>query len=266
LLNYFIKNYFFMWPTEGNVLASGGPGQRTALYRRAVRAGECPPGVGPVLAGQGGAVDPFWVEFVATSTVPNRRKDMSKRLPVPVVTAVLFAVVAAAPARAADEYAVDPMHTGVNFKIAHLGLSWTYGRFNDFSGSFAIDPDLAKCSFSLTIQAESIDTNNAKRDEHLRSPDFFNAKQFPRITFQSTAVKAIKDGYEVTGDLTLHGVTRSVTFPLVGGRKAEFPKRVERTGFSAEWVLKRSDFGMTKFIEAVGDEVHIAVSFEGTKK
>ncbi len=178
---------------------------------------------------------------------------------------VLLAV--AAPARAADDYAIDGMHSGVTFKIQHLGLAWVHGRFDDFAGGFTLDADDAgKCLFGLSIKAETIDTNNTKRDDHLRSPDFFNAKQFPAISFKSTAVKAIKDGYEVTCDLTLHGVIKPLTFKLQGGKKAEFPKGVQRTGFSAELTIKRSDFGMDKFAEALSDEVVIAISFEGTKK
>lgn len=198
---------------------------------------------------------------------------MPKRFPGLVAAVVLAGGwVVAGPARTADEYAVDPMHSGVNFKISHLGLSWIHGRFNSYSGSFTLDAadpgksDPGKSSFTLTIKTESIDTNNAKRDEHLRAPDFFNAKQYPTITFKSTAVKPAKEGYEVTGDLTLHGVTKPVTFTLVGGRKAEFPQGVQRTGFSMEFVLKRSEFGMTKFGDMLGDDVHVAVSFEGTKK
>jgi polyisoprenoid-binding protein YceI len=183
----------------------------------------------------------------------------------PALAAVLFTVVSASPASAADDYALDTAHAGVTFKISHLGLSWTYGRFNDLSGSFSID-DAGKCSFELSAKVESIDTGNKKRDEHLRGPDFFNVKQYPTISFKSTAVKAIKNGYEVTGDLTLHGKTKSVTISLLGGRKAEFPKGVHRTGYSADFGIKRSDFGMEKFKEAVGDEVYLSVSFEGTKK
>ena len=184
-----------------------------------------------------------------------------------VLAALLLSVLAAAPARAADDYVIDGMHTAVTFKVSHLGLSWTHGRFNDVSGSFSLDPaDAGKCSFSLTIKAESIDTNNGKRDDHLRSPDFFNVKQYPAISFKSTAVKAVKDGYQVTGDLTMHGETRPVTFVLVGGKKAEFPKGVQRTGYTTELTLKRSEFGMDKFAEALGDEVRISISFEATKK
>src|SRR5205823_755526 len=104
---------------------------------------------------------------------------------------------------------------------------------DDFNGTFTIDPDdPGKSSFELSIKTTSVDTNNKKRDDHLRSPDFFNAKQFPLITFRSTSVKPAEGGFEVTGELTLHGATRPVTFPLKGGRAAEFPKGVQRTGFT----------------------------------
>jgi polyisoprenoid-binding protein YceI len=173
----------------------------------------------------------------------------------------------APPARAADDYAIDGMHAGVSFKISHLGLSWVQGRFDRFAGGFTLDPDDAnRCSFAMTINADSVNTNNQKRDDHLRSPDFFNVKQFPTITFKSTSVKAIPNGYQVVGDLSLHGVTRPVTLDVMGGRKAEFPKGVQRTGFSTEVPLKRSEFGMDKLSPAVGDDVYIVVSFEGTKK
>lgn len=172
-----------------------------------------------------------------------------------------------APLRAADEFALDTMHAAVTFKISHIGLSWTHGRFNDLSGSFTIDKENpAKSAFALSIKTESIDTANQKRDDHLRSPDFFNAKQFPTITFKTTSVKPVEGGYEVTGDFTLHGVTKPVTLTLKGGRTAEFPKGVTRTGFSTDLTLKRSDFGIDKFKEAVGDEVFISISFEATKK
>ncbi|HZT80558.1 MAG TPA: YceI family protein [Gemmataceae bacterium] len=184
-----------------------------------------------------------------------------------VFAGVVFGLSIAAPVRAADNYAIDPAHAAVSFKISHIGLSWTHGRFNDLSGGFTIDPaDAAKCSFEMKIKADSVDTGNAQRDTHLKSPDFFNVKQFPALTFKSTSVKAVKDGYEVKGDLSLHGVSKEVTLNLVGGRKAEFPKGVQRTGYSGELTIKRSDFGMDKLAEAIGDEVYISVSFEGTKK
>jgi polyisoprenoid-binding protein YceI len=172
-----------------------------------------------------------------------------------------------AAARAADEYTIDPAHTGVYFKIEHLGISWTFGRFDDAAGKCTVDKDdPSKSSFAMTIKIESLDTNNKMRDDHLRSPDFFNAKQFPVMTFTSTAVKAVAGGYEVAGDFNLHGVTKSITFPLRGGKEAEFPKGMHRIGFTTELTLKRSDYGMDKLLNAVGDEVTIAISFEGVRK
>jgi polyisoprenoid-binding protein YceI len=182
---------------------------------------------------------------------------------IPVVLFVALAV-AAAPARAGDYYVLDPAHSAVTFKISHLGLSWTYGRFNDVSGGVALGDD--KASFVLNIKPESVDTGNAKRDEHLRSPDFFNVKQFPQFSFKSASVKPVKEGFEVTGELTLHGTTKTITFLVGGGRKAEFPKGMHRVGFSTELTIKRSEFGMDKMTEAIGDEVRIAISFEGTKQ
>ena len=184
-------------------------------------------------------------------------------------TALALAIVAGAGRVAsADDYAIDAAHSGVSFQISHLGLSYVQGRFNEFSGNFTIDTsDPAKSSFALTIKTESVDTNNSKRDEHLRSPDFFNAKQFPAISFASTAVKPIEGGYEVTGDLTMHGETKPVTFSLKGGKTAEIPPKVSGPAFRRQQiVLKRSDFGVGKPMPVLGDDVYVAISFEGTKK
>lgn len=164
----------------------------------------------------------------------------------------------------ADDYVIDAAHSSVTFKISHLGLSWIHGRFNNFAGKFTIDSsDPAKSSFTLNIKPASVDTNNIGRDGHLKAPDFFNVKQFPVLSFTSTAVKPIEGGLEVTGDLTMHGETKPVTFTLKGGNKAEFPKGVQRTGYATELVLKRTDFGVGKPTPALGDDVHIGISFEG---
>lgn len=174
----------------------------------------------------------------------------------------------ASAARAADSYAVDPVHSSVSFGISHAGISDIHGRFNDFSGTFVIDKeDPNKSSFTLDIKVESVDTNNAKRDEHLRQPDYFDAKKFPLLSFKSTKVKANDTGYEVTGDLTLHGVTKSVTLSLKGGHKVvEFPKGVTRVGVLSATTIKRSEFGMTTEIGALGDDVNIIVGLEAAKK
>lgn len=169
-------------------------------------------------------------------------------------------------ARAADKYNIDPAHTATVFKVEHGGFSWTYGRFNDVSGSFTIDAQNAEASkFEIVAKVDSLDTGNAQRDGHLKSPDFFNAKQFPTISFVSKSVAKHANGLQVVGDLTLHGVTKPVTLVLVGGKTGEFPPGVHRTGYSTELTIKRSDYGMDKMIPAAGDEVVLMISFEGTK-
>jgi polyisoprenoid-binding protein YceI len=185
-----------------------------------------------------------------------------------IAVALSSAHLAGAPAFAADDYTVDPVHSSVSFKIQHLGISWVHGRFNTFKGSFAIDKaDPAKSSFELTINADSVDTANKQRDTHLNSPDFFDANQFPTITFKSTRVKPTKEGYEVTGEMTMHGKTKPISLKLEGGKEAEFPKGMKRTGFSTDFTLKRSDFGMVdKQPGALGDEVHVSIGIEGTRK
>src|SRR5262245_57682409 len=109
-------------------------------------------------------------------------------------TLTLFVLVGNTPvAAAADNYALDPAHSGVCFKAAPLGLSWTSGPFNDLAGTFTIDADPARCALEVTIKADSVDTGSQKRDEHLRSPDFFNTRQYPTITFKSSQMRPIKD-------------------------------------------------------------------------
>jgi polyisoprenoid-binding protein YceI len=151
--------------------------------------------------------------------------------------------------------------------ISHVGISNIHGRFNDFSGRITVDKvDPAKSSFALSIPVESIDTNNIKRDEHLRAPDYFNVKQFPTMSFQSTKVTAIDGGYEVTGDLTLHGVTKPVTLQLKGGDKVvEFPKGTKRIGLVSTFSILRSDFGVTAEPVALGDEIPISIGIEAAK-
>jgi polyisoprenoid-binding protein YceI len=180
------------------------------------------------------------------------------------LTLALF--LAAAPAARAENYKIDGAHTSVGFSIRHAGISDILGGFAETSGAFTLDADAAKTSFEATIQAASINTLQPKRDDHLRSPDFFNVKQFPTITFKSTKVAATEGGYEVTGDLTLHGVTKPVTLKLTKNGEAEFPKGMQRVGFTTGLAIKRSDYGMTNMIGPVGDDVTLIISFEGIKQ
>jgi len=183
-------------------------------------------------------------------------------------------LVAARSAVAVDLYTVDPTHTSVVFSVAHSGFSYTYGMFREASGSYAIDTqNPANSRFRFTIKTNSLDTNNTKRDEHLRSADFFNAQQFPNITFETIECTPTKtqDGgvlYQLTGNLTIHGVTRQVTVPLRMLGEGEGPYKDHRTGFLCQIELKRTDFSMNNLLEnnLVGDAVGITVSFEGSRQ
>lgn len=168
---------------------------------------------------------------------------------------------------AADDYTFDLVHSSVSFKARHLDISWIHGRFNDVSGNFSLDrQDPTKSKFQLSIKADSVDTGNKARDEHLRQPDYFDTKQFPTIDFKSTSVKAVTGGYEVTGDFTMHGKTKQITLVLMGGKEIEF-KGTKRTGFSTDLKVKRSDYGFDKnAIGPIGDEALIIIDFEGTRK
>lgn len=171
-------------------------------------------------------------------------------------------------ASAADDYTYDAVHSSVSFKARHLDISWIHGRFNEVDGKATIDrEDPTKCKFELVIKADSIDTANKARDEHLRQPDYFDAKQFPTLNFKSTSVKAVKGGYEVTGDFTMHGKTKRITITLEGGQKESDFKGVKRLGFSTQFPLKRSDFDFDKQnIGLIGDEAIILIDFEVMRK
>lgn len=167
---------------------------------------------------------------------------------------------------AADHYDFDEKHQSFVFKVRHAGVSDTYGRFNSVKGDIAIDKtDPSKSSFSISIAADSIDTGQTDRDKHLRSPDFFDAKQFPALTFKSTSVKAIEGGYEVAGNMTIRNITKPLTLKLKYA-EGEFPPGTPRIGLTTETTLKRSDYGVGKPNPAVGDDVAIVISFEATKK
>jgi polyisoprenoid-binding protein YceI len=170
----------------------------------------------------------------------------------------------------ADDFALDQAHASIIFGISHMGLSYTYGRFNKMAGEFSLDAaDPAKSTFKLTIDATSIDTANAGRDKHLNSGDFLNTGEFPLITFESTKVATRevegKTVYDVTGNFTMHGVTKEVTLPLVKLGEGDGPGGY-RAGFACETTLLRSEYDMKGGLPAIGDEVTILISFEGVKQ
>ena len=170
----------------------------------------------------------------------------------------------AAPAAIAAEgaFKVDPVHSSVVFRIRHA-TSFFYGRFNQVSGSFDLNAaDPTKSSLEVSVKTESIDSNNSKRDQHLKSQDFFSATEFPAITFKGKDFKKSADNkWEVKGDLTLHGVTKPVTIAV------EDTAAGAGGGLEAKFAIKRSDYGMGFMSDkGLGDEVTIMVGLEGGKK
>lgn len=140
---------------------------------------------------------------------------------------------------------IDQTHTEVSFVVRHLMVSKVRGQFNQFSGSFTVGADLASSGVQAEIDLASIDTNNADRDAHVRSADFFDVDQFPTMRYRSTGIRPEGDGYVVEGELSLHGVTRPVALDLeVNGYLPESPFGDTRVGFSAHAEIDRRDFGL----------------------
>ncbi|MCB9546388.1 MAG: YceI family protein [Myxococcales bacterium] len=164
----------------------------------------------------------------------------------------------------AADWKIDGAHAAAVFQVNHLGVSTTHGRFNRIEGTITTG-DAFKVS--VDIDAESIDTANEKRDQHLRGPDFFDTKQFPKLTFKSTAAtKASDTTWDVTGDLTIHGVTKSITIKVTKVGEGKDPWGGTRIGFDTEFVIKRADFGMNFMPGGIGEDIKIAVSLEGIQQ
>lgn len=182
-------------------------------------------------------------------------------------TAAILAI-SAAPTTAAETFAFDRGHTDIVFRIDHLGFSDTIGRFNDADGIIVLDETNPENSrVEVTIQTASLDTNHEERDTHLRGADFFNVEAHPTITFVSTSVERTGDETaRVTGDLTILGVTQTVVLETTLNALMPHPipsyEGVMTAGFSSIATISRSDFGMTAFVPAVGDEVSIILEIE----
>jgi polyisoprenoid-binding protein YceI len=184
----------------------------------------------------------------------------------------LIAVLAAAlavPALAADTFKIDGAHTQAGFAVKHLMISTVRGEFGKTEGVVVFDEaNPAKSSVEATIDAASIDTRDAKRDEHLRNADFFEVAKFPKITFKSTKVEKAGEGLKVTGDLTIKGVTKSVVLDVTGPTaEVKDPWGNAKRGVSASTKINRKDFGVSYGPNAVvGDEVTITIDAELTKE
>ncbi len=168
-------------------------------------------------------------------------------------------------AEASGRYTVDPVHSTLLFRVQHLGAAFFWGRFNEVHGTILVDHESPEDSYvRIRVPVNRIDTNGEGRDEHLRGPDFFDARQFPDISFESTKVVKNKPGvFTVTGDLELHGVTREITFNAVHSGHGKVSERFGyRTGYEAEFTIRRQDFGISYMSDALGNEVRIIVSLE----
>jgi polyisoprenoid-binding protein YceI len=185
----------------------------------------------------------------------------------------LFAVMFVATVASADsaEWAVDPSHSRVGFSVSHMVVSSVSGRFKDVTAKVALDDaDLTKSQIDITIKADSIDTDEPKRDAHLKSPDFFDSAKFPTLTFHSTKIVRGGKGFKLTGDLKIRDVTKSVTLdgtlskpvnnPFVAGkqiRAAVFEGKIKRGDFGLKWNKSLDAGGVV-----VGDEVTLSVNVE----
>lgn len=167
----------------------------------------------------------------------------------------------------AAEYDIDPTHSFINFKTKHLGFSWLSGTFNKISGTMDFDPaGGSDQKVNLTIDTTSLDTNHAERDKHLRSPDFFDVEKFPTATFVSTGYSGDANGGMLSGDLTLHGVTKNISFDVTKIGEGDDPWGGYRAGFEGSYTLKRKDFGMDFNLGPAAEEVQIDLFVEAIKK
>lgn len=180
--------------------------------------------------------------------------------------AALATVLLAAPALAEPvAYAFDKSHANLSFSYNHLGYSTTDGRFGDWTGDLVIDLDAPENSkIAMKVDVATLDTFWEERDNHLKGADFFGVETHPQASFSSTEVRKTGDNtLEVSGDLTIKGVTKPVTFDVTVNSVGEHPMaKVPAVGLDATAVVKRSDYGMTMFLPYVGDEITISFSAE----
>lgn len=170
----------------------------------------------------------------------------------------------------AADYAIDKQgqHAFVNFKISHLGYSWLYGTFKDFDGTFSYDaanPEASKVN--VTLKTASVDTNHAERDKHLRSAEFLNVSKHDTATFESTSVKSTGEGTaDVTGNLTLNGVTKPVVIAAKFIGEGQDPWGGYRAGFEGTTTLKLKDFDISMDLGPASESVELIISIEGIRK
>ncbi|GIN61982.1 polyisoprenoid-binding protein [Robertmurraya siralis] len=171
------------------------------------------------------------------------------------------------------KWALDTAHSSVDFSVKHMMFANVKGSFNEFDASIEADPaDLTTASIEFTINTASVDTRNNDRDAHLRSADFFDVENFPKMTFKATSITKTDDGeYDVTGDLTIKETTKPQTFTVTYGGTGKDPWGNEKVGFAVEGSINRSEFGLTwnAALETggvlVGDKIKISLDLQAAK-
>ncbi|MBB6691860.1 YceI family protein [Cohnella xylanilytica] len=174
---------------------------------------------------------------------------------------------------AKSNWAVDVSHSAIDFSVKHMMIAKVKGSFHSFEAQISADPaDLTTADIAFQIDLSSVDTRNGDRDAHLKSADFFDVENHPKLLFKATKIVSKGEGeYEVTGDVTLHGVTRPETFAVTYEGAGKDPWGNEKAGFSATGSLKRSDYGLTynAVLETggvlIGDEVKVSIEIEAAK-
>jgi polyisoprenoid-binding protein YceI len=172
------------------------------------------------------------------------------------------------PGYVAGTWTIDPVHSDVAFTVRHMMVSKVRGHFTRMEGQIVTGADPLASTVTATIDLDSIDTNNAQRDDDLRSANFFEVDKYPGMTYRSTAIRHSEDGFDVDGELTLHGVTRPVTLALDVNGFTRDPFGATRAGFSATAEINRRDFGITFNAPmegggvVVGDKIQIFIEIE----
>ena len=180
----------------------------------------------------------------------------------------LALMIVLAPAATAAEHEIDGVHSTALFKVSHLGFSNTYGMFPGIEGTLNFDPETpGESAIDVTIQTESITTLHEGRDKHLKGPDFFNVKEFPTMTFKSTAwEKTGDDAYDVTGEFTMLGETKTITVPVVMIGAGEGMRGETRAGFETTFTIDRTEYGMNYMPDGIGTDVTVTFGIEAVKK
>ena len=187
-------------------------------------------------------------------------------------TILLVIGLAAVESSGADKYTIDRTHSSIGFGVRHMVVSKVKGEFNEFAGTILYDDkDITKSGVEVTIKTATIDTKDAKRDEHLKSPDFFDAPKHPEISFKSKRIEKMEDGYVAVGDLTMRGVTKEIRIPFTIAGMVTDPYGNTRLGLSARTKVNRQDYGVSWSKEldsgglVVSDDVEIEIEIEAVK-